>query len=139
MNRELPRILVGIDFSPASNHALAEAQLLAREMGAQLDLIHVCPLASVPCAQRILDGIERRARDEGLVIKTHLTAGHAAHALLEWIQRLQPALVVVGSHGSGGAFKEMVGSVTDRLMRCAARPLLVVPVPRTSMPLAAAR
>lgn len=44
---KLADILVPIDFSPGSFHALQEAAGLARQSGAQLTLLHVHPIEAV--------------------------------------------------------------------------------------------
>jgi len=140
MNTELPRILVGVDFSHASRRAADEAQQLAAQMGAQIDLVHICPLPpagaelSVPIdagamerARRELATVERELRDEGFAAKTHLGVGDPVAGLLDYIRRLQPALVVVGSHGHGAVLRLLMGSVAESLIRRAGVPVMVVP------------
>jgi nucleotide-binding universal stress UspA family protein len=134
MVAELPRVLVGVDFSAGSERAAAEAARLARQMGAQLDLVHVYAhegpaslSAGIERARQALDELEHTARGDGFVAKVHLGVGNVVIGLCDYIRRLRPSLVVVGSHGCGGLTRVSLGSVAENLLRCASVPVLVVP------------
>ena len=132
MDMELPRIVVGVDFSRSSQRAIDEAQQLAAQMGAQIDVVHVCPTPSadansVERARQALAAVERQLRDQGFAAKTHLAVGEPVVGLLDYVRRLQPVLVVVGSHGHGAVMRLVMGSVAESLIRRAGVPVMVVP------------
>jgi nucleotide-binding universal stress UspA family protein len=126
---ELPRILVCVDFSAASERAVAEAGVLAQWMGAQLDFVHVAPSATDVEAREALHALEASVREDGLVAKAHLGVGSAVAGILDFIARLHPVLVVAGSHGRGAMMGHLVGSVAENLIRRSPVPVLVVPAP----------
>jgi nucleotide-binding universal stress UspA family protein len=138
MQTELPRILVGVDFSESSDRAFGEAQQLAVQMGAQIDFVHIAPLPlpvmtgsvddwPLERVRRRLESLERNARSDGFAAKSHLGVGDASAGLLAFVDRLKPALVVVGRHGRGAVMRLILGSVAESLIRHAHVPVLVVP------------
>lgn len=136
------KILVGVDFSQSSESALSEAVDLARRLGGQIDLVHVCaePVSALPevvvalppdMAQvhrlraelsRVRDGIK-----DQLPTQIHLRVGDAVNEMLDLIEQIQPDLVVVGSHGRGALLRTLMGSVSERLCRRSPVPVLVIP------------
>jgi nucleotide-binding universal stress UspA family protein len=138
-----PRILVGVDFSPASQCAVAEGHRLARAMGAQVDFAHISPLppsapelppleletATLAAARSSLAELEENARREGIPAATHFGVGSPVFGLLDFIDRLQPMVVIVGSHGRTALMRLLVGSVAESLIRRSPVPVLVVPAP----------
>lgn len=143
METERPRVLVAVDFSAASDRAVEEAGRLARQLGAQIDLVHIYPLppttaelppmtgdgAPVAAAHDALLALERRLAADGFAVKSHFGVGTVVFGVLDYIERVKPALVVVGSHGKGAVMRLLVGSVAESLIRRARVPVLVVPAP----------
>jgi nucleotide-binding universal stress UspA family protein len=143
MEKEAPRIIVGVDFSPASDRAVGEAWLLARHMDAKLDFVHISPLppsapelpplafdtAGVELAKKSLGALQEAAQRDGLSAEIHLGVGSPVFGLVDFIKRLKPALVVVGSHGRTALMRLLVGSVAESLIRRSPAPVLVVPAP----------
>jgi len=137
------RILVGVDFSAASDRAVEEARMLARKMGAQLDFVYISPIpvaaAELPPlaldvgnleqARKSLAELQTAARRDGLAAEVHFGIGSPVFGLLDFIRKLQPALVVVGSHGRNALARLFLGSVAESLVRRATVPVLVVPAP----------
>ena len=67
---------------------------------------------------------------ERLGITTHVSVidgGKAAQAILQAAERLLADSIVLGSHGKGGAYRALLGSVSEEVVRHAHRPVLVVP------------
>lgn len=141
-------VLVGVDFSPGAERALAQAAQLAERLGAELHVIHVFAPLSVASAHdassdyrdvdvRIEEERQhRRERCAALCAKVvgsrvHMTisvvSGMPFDALMNAIAQLQPELVVVGSHGHGGLLQKLLGSVSASLCRHSPVPVLVVP------------
>lgn len=148
MNRFPPlRILVPVDFSPASRSALEAAKALARRFKAQLKLVHVHEIDPVPAgpeaAGAVLALAAMRRSDPGLLKRTRrrlldlgnhfrgsMTArsffGVPAHALPRLASPASADLVVIGSHGSKGLRRALRGSVAESVMRRGKVPVLAV-------------
>jgi nucleotide-binding universal stress UspA family protein len=145
MENEQPRFVVGVDFSPSSARAVDEAVRMARRMGARIDFVHICPLPpSAPelpldvsgfdAAQKSLADLKAATLRAGVPAETHLGVGSATFGLLDFINRLSPSLVLVGSHGRTALLRALVGSVAENLIRRAPVPVLVVPAPHRLRP-----
>lgn len=140
-------IVVGIDFSPGSERAIAEAVSLAKRLQASLHVVHVyepyaaTTLESTAMYEDVLAGIarERTARcRQGVELCDRMVAGkvpytfHVVDAmpldgLLEVISKLKPELAIVGSHGRGAIKRMLFGSVSSALCHRSPVPVLVVP------------
>lgn len=143
-------ILVPLDGSPLSEHALPLAQDLARQAGAVLRLAHVhipspapvymadLPLADTQLDERAsesehtyLDALATRMRaDSGISVDTVLLEGAVTDTVAELIAahvREQPVdLVAMTTHGRGGLARFWLGSVADELVRRLPVPLLLL-------------
>jgi nucleotide-binding universal stress UspA family protein len=56
-----------------------------------------------------------------------VTTGNAARAILEAAEQLPANLIVMGTHSSSGFERLMLGSITEKVLRKAACPVLAVP------------
>jgi nucleotide-binding universal stress UspA family protein len=141
----MTRILVPVDFSPGSEHALAYAAALTLRVGAHLGLLHVVedPTASawseyyVPDLARwradLVAGAEKRiaACRAALTgappeIDTAVRVGHAASTIVEFARTERFDLIVMGTHGRTGLTHLLMGSVAERVVRTASCPVLTV-------------
>lgn len=139
-------VLACLDLSSASATVLDEATALAIALGARLHLLHVAAPESTLAGYDRPGGINDRDRRAGELSDEHrrlhelaasvetievvplLVMGVTADTILAEADRLDSALVVVGSHGHGALHRLLVGSTTDALLRRSTRPLVVVPV-----------
>ncbi len=141
MSQPLSRILVAVDFSSSSERAVAAARRLATQTGGQLDLVHICALqfsardlpspslnpGVIEGAQEALGKLAAATRADGFTVEAHFAVGAAAFGILDFIRRLNPAMVVLGSHGRGAMMRLLVGSVAESVMRRSPVPVLIVP------------
>jgi nucleotide-binding universal stress UspA family protein len=138
------KILCPIDFSLGSQQAMLLAVRLANARDAELVLAHVWympPLAYVEDPPFPADTIQAMIRDEerglaaaateatrlgALRVTTKFLAGVPWDQLVELL-RGDPGfeLVVMGTHGRTGLDRVLLGSVTEKVVRHAARPVLV--------------
>ena len=135
-----PRVVVGIDGSPASMEALHWAFDEARRLGARLVVVHAWHLPMVdPYLPYSIDvglftDAARQVLDAAVSAMPHgphdpkvekvLVMDSAAHALLEAADRAD--LVVVGSHGRGAISELLLGSVSHQVVNRAPCPVVVV-------------
>jgi nucleotide-binding universal stress UspA family protein len=141
------KILVPIDFSEPSEHALGYAIALARKLGASIELIHCYELpvlaspdgaiiAGPELVRRIMDqageslakAVEAHKSD-GVAITSHLTQGPAHSAIVEHARALPADLIVIGTHGRTGLQRLLLGSVAERVVRTSDVPVLSVQPP----------
>ena len=141
-------LLVPLDGSGMAEAVLAPAGGIARVFDAPVTLLQVVPpvvLATDPAlpfpqgydeeltaaarddAQDYLDGLAERLREEG-VRATAVAAlgGNPAETVLDASKAPAVRLVALATHGRGGVKRLVLGSVADKLVRGAERPVLVV-------------
>lgn len=139
------RILVPTDFSPCARAAWRLAQRLARPLGSELILLNVIVRGTVwgesPLnpdrmrelfgdpdrrAERELDEWASEARAAGLRVAMVIREGPAHEEIVAMAQERSADLVVIGTHGRGGARRALLGSVADKVVRLAPCPVLTV-------------
>lgn len=140
---KLDRILVGIDFSPESDLALAHTLELARTSGARVILAHVLPLpgelvddssydplfraqigpqlgtAPREQATQLLQDTAARCSDSGVEMESVLVDDNPSDGLARAADELAVDLMVVGTHGRTGLKRFLLGSVAERAVRLA--------------------
>ena len=134
-----PRVVVGVDHSPASLRALGVAVAQARRSGATLVpiLVHEPSRSADAADLTALEGTERRrlldAADEagaqqagvtGLRVEPEVLTGHPSASLTEFTEPQD--LLVVGSRGRGGFTGLLLGSTSTQCAQHARCPVLVV-------------
>lgn len=135
----MKKILVAVDGSEASMHALRTASTLASALRAGLTLVHVVPPTFVPpevpfgvqpwTEEAIKAGellLEGAAKEAGVACERLNLTGSPAERLADVAESQAFDLVVVGSKGRGAVARMLIGSVTDRLVHICKRPILVV-------------
>jgi nucleotide-binding universal stress UspA family protein len=128
-DRTPTRILVAVDFSPASQRALRYGADLARQSGAKLDVVHVMvpsiPLAAGPDPVAVVSMmVDERplvkeklktwcevGGEEGLVVESHLLEGEPAAAILRCAEQVGADHLVLGAHGHSRLREWLLGSV----------------------------
>ena len=140
----IDRILCPVDFSEASQHAIAYALAIGRWSGAAVSALHVCdpmfvPATSVAGARGDDVDVEmarRRAATASLVecagahdvkVDVAVEAGDPARQILEHADRHAASLIVMGTHGLSGFERLILGSVAEKVLRKARGPVLTVP------------
>jgi nucleotide-binding universal stress UspA family protein len=144
--RGFQRIVVGTDFSPAAEGALARAVELARP-GAAIDVVHcfqvpLLSLTSNPDAVPV-EGYETlraelladaHARGDAalavhagapVTFRFHLVEEKPREAVCDLAEQLGADLVVIGSHGRRGLRRVLLGSVAEAVVRHAPCSVLV--------------
>ncbi|MCG5051951.1 MAG: universal stress protein [Myxococcales bacterium] len=135
-------ILVATDFSKPAEHAVELAAALAHRLGDQLVVAFAQepPVVTSPDfavdvdalerslaqkAQASLDHLGARLREQGHAAELRLVRGVAADAIAKLGHELDARFIVVGTHGRNAVSRFFVGSVAERLVREADRPVLV--------------
>jgi nucleotide-binding universal stress UspA family protein len=136
----IEHVLCPVDFSEFSSRALHHAGALAYKYGARLTTLHVVPnrpVTDLPLSPLTHD--ERRQlidRMRGfavglppdMVVDIRICeAPVVSREILDQAKALSADLLVIGSHGRSGFERLLLGSVTEKVMRCAPCPTVVVP------------
>lgn len=143
--KPLHHILCATDFSPPSRHAADRAARLARETGAALTLLHVMPGSSWQAFEGWLGQghhsarqIEERSRLDLESLAQELAKDHQAHpftrhragsvveTILQEAERVEADLVVLAARGASFLRRLALGTTSERLVRRASQPVLVV-------------
>jgi nucleotide-binding universal stress UspA family protein len=134
----LKKILAPTDLSDVSATGLRYAIQLARDIGAELIIFNVMILDETNTVDE--QGVERQrtrldrfVRDkvvisEDVKIRKIVDAGDAYGAILDCADSEHVDLIIMSSHGRSGLSRMLIGSVTDKVIRGASCPVLVVPV-----------
>lgn len=141
----IERIVLALDGSPESAHALPVAQELAKALGAGVTIVHVREMMIAP----VVGGVTRRVDeadveatvraglatlvedgiDADLRIIASTYAGGPAHEIAEVASEVSAGLIVAGTRGFGVIKGLLVGSVAHRLPYVSLCPVLTVPFP----------
>jgi nucleotide-binding universal stress UspA family protein len=141
------RILVPIDFTDVSTHALDWAIELAASVGASITVLHsyVIPVVGYPdgaliptpqvvtelgaAAQGALETAVKGRRGSSVPLATVLREGEAWEAIVNVADEIDADLIVVGTHGRHGLARALLGSVAEHVVRTSHRPVLTLSAP----------
>lgn len=129
----LRRILVAVDDSPASDHALRIVTDLATAFGSEVTILRALdgaderhPRARVDAR---LPAVARAISERGVTVRTLIRHGEPAQVVRAAADSLDPDLVAVGAQGCRHPLSSRLGSVSRSVVRATHRPTLVVPAP----------
>lgn len=147
MTKAIKNVLVPTDFSPYADHALHYAASLGERFGATIHLVHVntlhgyrgeAEIPAFPDMTPFLDRADRAARQqldagvdhgglaEANVVKGLLKSVNAHEAIVEYAKAKDIDIIVMATHGRTGLSLALIGSVAERVVRCAPCPVLTV-------------
>lgn len=144
MITKITRIVAATDFSKGSRAALKYADMLRRQTGATLHVLHVVEdptitgmwpdvyLAELPDLRAELVAHARttlRAETRTLRVPrvtTEVAVGPTAQVIAAMAEHHRADLIVMGTHGRTGLSHVLLGSVAERVVRLAPCPVLTV-------------
>lgn len=135
----LKKILAPTDFSELSGEGVRYACHLAKEVGAQVIVMNVIVLDETNTLAkgeveahkaRLGEFVAKTVPHHGADSKVRemVVAGQPYNSIIDCADNEHVDLVVMSSHGRSGLSRMLIGSVTDKLLRAAKCPVLVVPV-----------
>jgi nucleotide-binding universal stress UspA family protein len=141
----IAKILCPVDFSDNSQLALDYALSLAAQHSAKVSVMHVLPkvladpdvypylsdpvLPSGETRDRAFEQLGtfvHRALQRNVAVDVVLEDGDIVDEVVNKADKLPADLVVIGTHGRRGLARLLMGSVTERVLRHARRPVLSV-------------
>jgi nucleotide-binding universal stress UspA family protein len=138
----LNSIVVCLDGGPASEQAIAPARAIANATHAQVRLLSVIDpdpgwrLDKAP-ADALELAMRRRAEECLARVATPgdvqaVIRGKVAGAIVDYARESGCDVLVMATHGRLGKVRLDLGSIADRVVRLADRPVLLIPMTRTS-------
>jgi nucleotide-binding universal stress UspA family protein len=144
------RVLVGVDFSPASRVALAHALHVAEHQRASVEVVHVVESfePALPFLEANRRAVARMKQQEvsragsrlarfvgarhPVPVTTRVLSGKPDVAILERARRSRADLIVLSNRGRGLAEQLLIGTTAERVVRKGRLPVLLVPAPARS-------
>lgn len=138
-------ILVPLDFTEESKHAVEYARMMARHLGYGLTLAHIHQTLYDPISagaldiqflqdtnKRLMDLVdtlnsEHAAKGIHVPVNAHLEVGEASSSLIELLDHGQYELMVMATKATDNAFRRFFGSVSSEVSRRSHKPVIVVP------------
>jgi nucleotide-binding universal stress UspA family protein len=156
---QIKKILCPYDFTPACRTSLRESVILAKKLGAALEIVHVLisppivvltPGESLPAPpidqEDFLKTVEarrtpeiraelERAGAQGVPVEIAFEEGmHADLAILERAEEVHADLIVMAKHARAAISRFLIGSTTERVLRHARCSVLVIPAAEAKRP-----
>lgn len=138
-------VLVPVDFSAESQHAIDYAVMLASSMKTGITLAHIHeqindPVSSVALnmqllgeRRQILDDlvanlkVEFQEKDIQIPVTSYFGVGNPSGSLIELLENGPYALMVIGTKASDTVVRRLFGTISSRVSRHSSKPVLVVP------------
>jgi nucleotide-binding universal stress UspA family protein len=140
--RPYRKILLATDGSENAKSAACSGLEIARNTGAKVYAVYV---AGISCCSSLMpesydweigkEGseavaeIEEMGREVGVSVNTVLLQGYPAQEILNFAEKNEIDLIVMGTHGNTGIDRFLLGGVTEKVVRHANVEVLVVRAP----------
>jgi len=149
------KLLVAIDFSELAGRVIAEAEKLAKNLSAQVFLLHVIPPSSPiidvpPEVETLLPAehthdkeshslseetesaqlltVAATLQEKGIDTAVIIAHNDEVTAILGESRKNGVDMIMLGSHGHGALFHLLIGSVSEGVIRQACCPVIIVPL-----------
>lgn len=129
--RAFRKVLVAVDGSACSFEALPAAASFARTFGSKVVAViveepEIDPKIAGGTPKELLDRAVAALNELGVKADAVVLKGDPASELVDACLRLEAEALVMSTHGRSGLARWMMGSVTEKVLRAAPVPLLVV-------------
>ncbi len=140
----MKRILVPTDFSSHAENALKTAAQIAKKTNSEIHLLHIIETpnqmndaltasADIPevmlyikKATETLDSIREQGFLENITVTESIRFERVFKGIISYTNENETDLIVMGSHGISGIEEILLGSNTERIVRLANVPVLVI-------------
>jgi len=141
-HKKLIRLLVPLDGSPMAESVLGVVETLAVHCRANVILLHVIEknapatvhgqphLTDIADAEKYLETVSLRLKSAGVSVESHVhpnEEGDVAKSIVDHAAEMNPDLVVICTHGSGGLKGLLYGSIAQQALRKGTWPILLIP------------
>ena len=80
-------------------------------------------------ARQYLENVAAQLKDEGIAAGVEIVRGDVVNTLIEYANKNEVDLIIIATHGRGGISRWVWGSVTDRILRSACIPVMMIRAP----------
>lgn len=139
-------LLAATDLSTPSRFTAQRAAMLAKQIGAQLELVHVIEKRELEELQRLLGQtlkiniqrqtqklLEKLASDIGkplsIHVRSHVVEGEVLESITKQADSIRADLLIIGARGTNLTLQHLLGSTAERLLRLIKCPVLTVKKP----------
>lgn len=131
----MPKLLCATDLLPKSEAAIDRAGILAQQLGAQLQLLHVVSPANPErnleqSLQMAISGLNARARSprwrHGLAPQVTVRTGSPSRLIRDAIDQHRPDLLIIGPHRKRPVRDVLEGTIAEKVLSTRQCPLLIV-------------
>lgn len=139
-------LLAATDLSSSSRYTTQRAVMLAQQIGAQLELVHVIEKRELEELQRLLgETLKENIRSQtkelldklagdiggplGVSIGCHVVEGEVLESITEQADLLSADLLIIGARGVSLTLQQLLGTTAERLLRVIRCPVLTVKQP----------
>lgn len=141
MKPELARLIVPLDTSAVAEAVLPWAALVARDHAMNVQLVTIWdrdePLPGIDSRQpesailgelrEYLEAVAEKERARGVDVSIEACCGDTVDEIARMAGEHNGNMVMLCSHGRSGYRESYIGSVTERIIRRAHAPVLVIP------------
>ena len=137
------RIVVPLDGSPLAEQALPHAVAQSAQFGADLILlkvlaplhdvvfsapaaVHAAEEMSAQLARDYLEDVAAGIREQGIAVQVAAIEGEPYVEIIRYAEEQGADMIVISTRGHSGFSRWLLGSVTDRVVRGATVPVLLV-------------
>lgn len=140
-------ILLPIEFSERGEYLVDQAIKFAKDIGAQLKLLHVAPSdigfaiddmgfqyfpevedSEMKTELTLLQKFQERIIGNGIACDHILKQGEPSDVILAYAKEIHADYIAIGTNGRSGVYDLFVGSVTKAVTRKTHLPVLVIPI-----------
>ncbi len=138
-------ILVPVDFSEESMHAVAYAQMVAEKLSLGLTLVHIHTSIYDPVSGGALDAqflhgsnnrlielvdifnTENKEKGIDVYVSAHMEVGEPSASLIDLLDQGAYDLMVIGTKAIDNTIRRLFGTVSSAVSRNSKKPVIVVP------------
>ncbi len=133
------KILVPLDGSECAENILSKIEKLATDLKASIALLRVACAHTFPGvdpteaevkvvreAEEYIQRIENRLKTKGFTVESHVRYGDEAGEILDHAAQKDIDLIAMSTHGRSGVKRWLLGSVAEKLLRHATKPIFLV-------------
>lgn len=150
----MKKILIGLDYNPRSEKVVREGYKLAKELKAEVCLIHVLADVSyygieyptfmgyegyneMQVDLNVISQLREVAKDfvekaaahlDDPAVTTHMAEGPTSTAILEYARDWQADMIILGTHSHSVLEKVLMGTTASRILEKTTIPVHLIPV-----------
>jgi nucleotide-binding universal stress UspA family protein len=142
VTEKVAKILIPLDGSPCAETIIPRVEELVSGKKKGLCLLRVVSASTFPGvdptdaqvkvvreAEEYLKGLENGLRAKGLDVDTHVRYGNDAEEILDHAALKEVDLIAMSTHGRSGVKRFFLGSVAEKVLRHAPKPVYLVRCP----------